>query len=647
MSNNQEIIGTPFAGLAFVFLSFCSFTDGKLTEEEVDAISSELIAINKLFEISHEDHKKNIDDAFIMYNGCSSNTELKDLFIKILDELHNASSNAGWSASLGEAIVSSLTRLMDADGERQENEIYWLETVKEVWKLDVCPDEDEEKGYPALSVRLFKDENGEKDSETQELVSKYMLNWQEKTETYSWRGGITARVPDFFNSINEKCPKWTKEEIQNINNYITKYKVIPSVGFQDGGFIPEEFLGFTKQVWWLVPFVIWAEETASWVFIDKNGFHAPHPGDNDGRHIFAWDKIVEINLEWEEDNLLILTLETEDGSLTFSEFVGEGMGSYLSVIESIYSVYQKTIEVSDHCWYHGAGGEGYQGFNSPKELLDEKIWKAVEPTNPAFYGYVDENKEKSQNSNGRREEEIIVEEDDSESGSSDELQVKSAVGNKSMLPFAELFKAEKNIKALDSIFEKSHSLWIENLSKINKVNYIMFCEAPPFDRSGSASNYIYDRKGDAQGMFLKAPYKALKGEVKTYPSKAEMIDFLNEKGFLFLDVLPLSIGIFGKRNTKQYRDFVKYFWNGNGTDIDFSEFIVQNRLNEIKDKISDDLRVCFALKSISLVVNSLDNSNLKFGDKTIHISDKLVGLNTAGQPGVTEITNAFKSSVLK
>ena len=50
-------------------------------------------------------------------------------------------------------------------------------------------------------------------------------------------------------------------------------------------------------MWWLAPFVIWAEETASWVFIDKNGFHAPHPGDNDGRSIFAWDKIVELNLE--------------------------------------------------------------------------------------------------------------------------------------------------------------------------------------------------------------------------------------------------------------------------------------------------------------------------------------------------------------
>ena len=43
----------------------------------------------------------------------------------------------------------------------------------------------------------------------------------------------------------------------------------------------------------------------------------------------------------------------------------------------------------------------------------------------------------------------------------------------------------------------------------------------------------------------------------------------------------------------------------------------------------------------------MDNSNLILADKTIHIHEDLVRLNTAGQPGVTEITNAFKSSVIK
>ena len=50
-------------------------------------------------------------------------------------------------------------------------------------------------------------------------------------------------------------------------------------------------------------------------------------------------------------------------------------------------MYKKTIEVSEHSWYHGAGGEGYHGFKTHDELLDENIWKSVKPTNPSFYGY--------------------------------------------------------------------------------------------------------------------------------------------------------------------------------------------------------------------------------------------------------------------
>ena len=78
---------------------------------------------------------------------------------------------------------------------------------------------------------------------------------------------------------------------------------------------------------------------------------------------------------------------------TITEFVSDGNGSYLSVIPKIYEVYKKTIEVSDNTWFHGAGGEGYHGFNNVKDLLNEQIWKAVEPTDPASFGYKPPKKE--------------------------------------------------------------------------------------------------------------------------------------------------------------------------------------------------------------------------------------------------------------
>ena len=226
-----------------------------------------------------------------------------------------------------------------------------------------------------------------------------MMNWQEKTQEYNGRLGIMARVPDFFQEINNSCPKWSQQEIGNICNYIEKYKVIPVLGY-----IPEEFHLYTKQVWWLAPFVLWNSnngEVASWLFIDKNGFYAAHPSDNDGALIFTCDIITDVDIDFEE-NLVILTLtgEHNDNEITqtITEFVSDANGSYLSVIYKIYKANKKTIKVSsDYTWFHGAGGEGYHRFDNAKELLNEEIWKEVKPTDPAFFGYVPPKTEKYEN----------------------------------------------------------------------------------------------------------------------------------------------------------------------------------------------------------------------------------------------------------
>ena len=325
-------------------------------------------------------------------------------------------------------FINDLISVANSDGKILDKEIAFIEMLCKVIEIEIpnildadperrwnVEEEDDNKGYPGIRVRNFKDKEGNKDAKKQKLVSKYMMNWHEPTEEYNGRLGITARIPDFFESINKNCPKWTSDEITNIKNYITKYKVIPTLRYA-----PEEFTNWTKQVWWLAPFVFVEGpegEIASWLFIDKNGFYVAHPSDNDGTLIFTWDNITDMDTEWLEDNLVMLTLYSEqndkDIELRICEFVSEGNGSYLEVIESIHSIYEKTIEESrgGGTWSHGAGGEGYEGFDSPKELLDEKKWKAVEPTNPSLYGSsFEEIKTVDQKENGSNTKEITTQE---------------------------------------------------------------------------------------------------------------------------------------------------------------------------------------------------------------------------------------------
>ena len=65
--------------------------------------------------------------------------------------------------------------------------------------------------------------------------------------------------------------------------------------------------------------------------------------DDDGRVIWGWDAVDYFEIEWPEENLCVLTVysNNSDMYLTFSEFVLEGFGSYLSVIPSIYEIYMQ------------------------------------------------------------------------------------------------------------------------------------------------------------------------------------------------------------------------------------------------------------------------------------------------------------------
>jgi hypothetical protein len=213
--------------------------------------------------------------------------------------------------------------------------------------------------------------------------------------------------------------------------------------------------------------------------------------------------------------------------------------------------------------------------------------------------------------------------------------------------FAHIFNWSQEEKKLVNIFKKSHDLWIDNLKNIQQINYIMFCEAPPFDSFGCISNYIYNKDGEVRGTYLTAPYRALKGQLVKYPSKAEMINYLNSKGFLFIDILPLSINFSNKRNTKTYKKFLQYFWNGEGGNYNLNEFITQNRLKHLDFKIHNNVKVTFALKSVYNILNSLDNSNLNIGSKIISITNKnIVGVNGSNFPSWDKIKDSFLQNVV-
>ena len=255
--------------------------------------------------------------------------------------------------------------------------------------------EDEDRDYPAITFKVPKNEQGETDTEKQQKIVDYIQRWGAPTKTYARRLGFKALIPSWFEKLNEACPKFSSDEMAFITHHITEEKVIPCIQ----SYTPEAFMSNSKQVWWCAPFVLWAEQFASWVYIDKNGFYAAHPDNSDDiTAIAGWDMIDSLDLERIEPNLVELNLYTVDGgNLTFVEFLEEDKqdgsmigGSYLEVIVAIYNINLPTIKASagQPMWYHGVGGEGFKSFDKPSDLLSQQNWKeGVHREDPKFYGY--------------------------------------------------------------------------------------------------------------------------------------------------------------------------------------------------------------------------------------------------------------------
>jgi len=389
-----------FEHLTYYFLAFAIFTDGDLDERESAKIYEILCRFTSTEneEELREEITPIINNAFTKLNSdLEISTDNNPIVQKHLSGLipHIKSDIP---ANMHSELVKILIEIGNVDGDFSDGEKGWVQQFADDLGLDIDFEDEEaetekvengneSKDYPVISFTSFGAENDA-------VVHDYMEKWLLKTEYYCRRAGIVARVPDCVGEINAVCPKWTKEQLDQIKTNISENKIIPSLSY-----LPDQFYSFSKQIWWFAPFVIWKEEVASWIFIDKNGIYAAHPGDNEGTLIYPWDSIDYIDIEDvsdfdtdEPDNVVKMTVHRNDseGFLTFCEFVAEGSGSYLKVIEEIFEVFSPVIEASagEGTWFHGVGKEGYKTFNSPDELLVDSCWEGADFPNPAFFGYV-------------------------------------------------------------------------------------------------------------------------------------------------------------------------------------------------------------------------------------------------------------------
>ena len=124
-------LSTPLSGLSFVFIAYALFTDREIKEEESKQAIKNTIALGKLWEYNQEEIIEAFKTAQTVLGECKME-EVEAIFVDILAKLHVQD---GFENKQKEWVVSAFKLMMDADGEKNKNELYWIEKIKEFWEL--------------------------------------------------------------------------------------------------------------------------------------------------------------------------------------------------------------------------------------------------------------------------------------------------------------------------------------------------------------------------------------------------------------------------------------------------------------------------------------------------------------------------------
>lgn len=99
---------------------------------------------------------------------------------------------------------------------------------------------------------------------------------------------------------------------------------------------------------------------------------------------------------------------------------------------------------------------------------------------------------------------------------------------------------ENELNYLKEAFTFTEKLWIEQFNKIEKINFVMISEAPLF---GKEQKYFYNPNSKFSSFFYFKNIEAFNVTYskENYNNKIFVLEHLNKKGFLILDLYPLAL----------------------------------------------------------------------------------------------------------
>ena len=191
----------------------------------------------------------------------------------------------------------------------------------------------------------------------------------------------------------------------------------------------------------------------------------------------------------------------------------------------------------------------------------------------------------------------------------------------------------QKLERLKFIYKNTEESWFKNLEYFqdSEVKYILICEAPPYSGAGIPV-FFYNQTNSS---FHRTIWKTFFTEdIKDF-SQTEIYQKIAARGFLLIDNIPFSMKYFTRHRKKEaYFQLIK----------NSLEWTLE-KLNLVKTKISNDVKIAFGFKINALQFIRATNGNIMLTDKIINFGESNISANGSGFPSSNKLKNIFSDDL--
>jgi len=133
MTKTSNDLPNLLSRISYIMSAFAFITDGEISEEEENKVIQLTMELGKEWEYSPDEIIEAVSISTEVRDSCKTIEEAHAIYIEALNDLEL---QVGFDIEEKKRLVTFLEKIMNTDGEQHKNELFWINKIKEIWKIE-------------------------------------------------------------------------------------------------------------------------------------------------------------------------------------------------------------------------------------------------------------------------------------------------------------------------------------------------------------------------------------------------------------------------------------------------------------------------------------------------------------------------------